>query len=511
MEHDDIIAYLYPHGLGDVGGAALESIEANSRHMPPRLKHTRRQWELIDSLESLHSWALDYLPHLVVRSSDAPKTSKGLLFGSNARCDVHLQRLGVSNVHFSLTFDKEYRAIISDMNSTRGTQVTYDGKNKGIRRDFSWIVGGHDLPQYADSIIISIPGAVAFQIVVEYHHKTSPEYIARVDRFNRGLGTDETLLHGLRLKCPPMAPPNTPCTEDMILKKKLGEGSFGVVAYVCNIRTGDERAIKSPSSNAIRKGMVDYGAWQQEAHIMGQVKHPHIIELIDSFTSPQPELHFEFMRHGSLASQDGITYKETCMIVRKCSSALEYLHGLEPPIAHREIKPANILVEHRTQESIYVKLGDFGLSQHLSELFTICGTTLYLAPEIRSEELRRSRNERTLGYTTAVDVWSLGVVACELLYGLPRHTTQHENDGTVWCQRIVGALQKDVRRDPTMLGSMLVDWYVQAEVGDSQILRGARQGGGSDISPGGYEALAEAAYVLQSLGQDAGAEYSSSR
>ncbi|KAF5024768.1 hypothetical protein F66182_3146 [Fusarium sp. NRRL 66182] len=465
MEHD-IIARLYPHN--DSKKWASNAIEENPRHAPPllqpvrdqpnsRRRRSRRERGSTEPPENPSASALNYLPSLVVRFGDAPRTNRGLIFGSNPKCDVVLDYQGVSNVHFSITFDDYNHPIVQDLGSLMGTQVTYNGDGEGARSDFRWIVGGHQIPEEKKNIVVTVPDAVAFQIVVQTHDIRSPAYVGKVARFKQGAATTEGILKDLGLSNPPTRPrtgTHSPGTGEINLKKKLGEGSFGVVLHLWNVSTGEERAMKTPSPRAIQNDQVDHGAWEREAYIMGLVEHPHIVRLIESFFDPQPELHLEYMPCGSLDDHNDISYYETLTIVHQCSSALAYLHGREVPIAHRDIKPANILVESRSTNHISVKLGDFGLSRHGFELITFCGTYLYLAPEVYSDM------QGLAGYTAAVDVWSLGVVACQLIYGLPRYREEHRSNGVAWCRKIVEVLQRNVRRRPSALGSMLVNCMV---------------------------------------------------
>jgi serine/threonine-protein kinase Chk2 len=113
------------------------------------------------------------------------------------------------------------------------------------------------------------------------------------------------------------------------------------------------------------------------------------------------------------------------MVLRQTSSALTYLHEQKEPIVHRDIKPANVLIQSRYP--LHIKLTDFGLARASKFLTTLCGTLLYLAPEVYNESSRK--------YTPAVDIWSLGVMVYELAYGLPDH---HGYSGTRWCRRIIG-------------------------------------------------------------------------
>ena len=81
----------------------------------------------------------------------------------------------------------------------------------------------------------------------------------------------------------------------------------------------------------------------------------------------------------------------------------------EHEIIHRDIKPENILLDE-TQKVI--KIADFGQAVEYSLMKTLDqGTPLYMAPEVlnptRSKSLRDKR----------IDVWSVGLVLCEMLLG----------------------------------------------------------------------------------------------
>ncbi|KAM3536099.1 hypothetical protein MY4038_000565 [Beauveria bassiana] len=463
----DIIAYIYPYG--DHCDKAKEVIEANWRCVGPRLievQHSRcrrgedRERQSTEPPQDSGASFLDYLPSLVVRFGDIPRTDKGLLFGSNPNCDVFINHPSVSNIHFSLTFDEFNCPIIKDLDSLGGTQVTYNQQGHGYRRSFRWIIGGHEMIKRKRCIVVSIFGVITFQNVIQAHDIMSPAYISAVKSFKRGMTTSEALLAELGLSQPPTRDTKTPGEGAIHLRKHLGEGSFGVVTRLWNVSTGEIRVVKAPHPKAIRNRQVDYDAWEEEASIMKLVSHQHIVKLIESFSSPQPEIHLEYMRCGSLEAHKDITYNETFTIISQCLSALAYLHERNPPIAHRDIKPANILVERRSENGIFVKLGDFGLARNGFELLTLCGTYKYLAPEIHSDKQLRARREETSGYTVAVDIWSLGVVAYELLYGLPSFTRRYKDDGAAWCEKLTDELRTNVQRRPAALGTMLANCMV---------------------------------------------------
>ena len=151
----------------------------------------------------------------------------------------------------------------------------------------------------------------------------------------------------------------------------------------------------------------------------------------------QPLLVMEYLPLGNLACQDFIAEEETLQLLCQGLQALDYLHSHSPPLAHRDIKPANILVQSRMPFAI--KLADFGLAKNDSSLKTFCGSNEYAAPEIWGRHY----------YTATVDIWSLGVVVLEYVYGLPQPT--RERKGKPWCRDIVQKAEEGEGEGDTLM------------------------------------------------------------
>eukprot|EP00879_Flechtneria_rotunda_P023191 GHRR01024518.1.p1 GENE.GHRR01024518.1~~GHRR01024518.1.p1 ORF type:complete len:533 (+),score=186.16 GHRR01024518.1:153-1751(+) len=105
------------------------------------------------------------------------------------------------------------------------------------------------------------------------------------------------------------------------------------------------------------------------------------------------------------------------MILEPTMSALHYIHELG--MIHRDVKPENILLT----TSYQIKLADFGLSIHSSYEVanTRLGTIDYLSPEILDCPVKQHpqdhKQDPQRWYSSKVDVWSIGVLAYELLLG----------------------------------------------------------------------------------------------
>jgi serine/threonine protein kinase len=135
----------------------------------------------------------------------------------------------------------------------------------------------------------------------------------------------------------------------------------------------------------------------------------------------------EYVPLGNLERLLPITDQETLAVLRQSLDALTSVHEVD--IVHRDVKPENILVHSR--DPMHIKLSDFGLSKATANLETFCGTHIYAAPEIYDRP-------RVAYYTSAIDIWSLGVVIILCALGLP--VFQEEDMGLGWCNKIITLL-----------------------------------------------------------------------
>lgn len=85
---------------------------------------------------------------------------------------------------------------------------------------------------------------------------------------------------------------------------------------------------------------------------------------------------------------------------------------------HRDLKPQNLLL---TDNATVLKIADFGFARYMpseSLQATVCGTPLYMAPEVL-------RNEK---YDIKADLWSTGALLYEMVVGVTPYTGQNQVD-----------------------------------------------------------------------------------
>ncbi|HEY1093482.1 MAG TPA: serine/threonine-protein kinase [Glycomyces sp.] len=201
------------------------------------------------------------------------------------------------------------------------------------------------------------------------------------------------------------------------LDERIAAGGMGEVWKGTDTRLGRAVAIK-----ILHAGLSSNDKFrtrfQLEARAVAALQSPGIVALYDygEETNDDGEVSYlimELVRGRSLAEilrdRGPLPPAEVMQIVAAAADALETAHRHD--IIHRDIKPANLLVDEETGAA---KIVDFGISaargaSGLTETGTVMGTLAYASPEqLNGAEL-----------TGASDLYSLGIVAYEMLMGRP--------------------------------------------------------------------------------------------
>jgi hypothetical protein len=208
----------------------------------------------------------------------------------------------------------------------------------------------------------------------------------------------------------------------------------------------------------LERDAAQLARFQREAEVIGELKHPNIVHLVDYIVEDEtPCLAMEYIEGPSLAiylkelhgRKQRIPIAVVAQILRAVASALDYAHS--KGIVHRDIKPANVLLRSPSQlittEStlpldVEPILTDFGLvrlldsTQHTTT-GSVSGTPAYMSPE-------QARGEKVDNRT---DIYSLGIMLYEMLAG----AVPFQADTTF------GMLMKHINEPPPPIKGLSVD------------------------------------------------------
>nr|QDY51950.1 protein kinase domain protein [Mimiviridae sp. ChoanoV1] len=193
----------------------------------------------------------------------------------------------------------------------------------------------------------------------------------------------------------------------IIHKKKIGKGAFSTVYKGYNKNTKVQVAIKEITLETLNKHKKMF---KRETDIMMKLKHPNIITLYDTIIDESTEnvyLIMDYYSRGDFAkflNRRPLKEKFAIKYLKQLSLGLKYL--LSNNIIHRDLKPQNILISDIGD----IKITDFGFARYFDNdllIQTICGSPLYMAPEIM-------KNQK---YDYKSDLWSVGIIFYEMLIG----------------------------------------------------------------------------------------------
>uniref|UniRef100_A0A2M4CVL5 Serine/threonine-protein kinase ULK3 n=1 Tax=Anopheles darlingi TaxID=43151 RepID=A0A2M4CVL5_ANODA len=203
---------------------------------------------------------------------------------------------------------------------------------------------------------------------------------------------------------------------DFTLMERLGKGTYAVVYRAIKKTTKEVFAVKIMEKHKLSPSAIDNVV--SEIGLLKRLKHPHIVEMRD-FLWDQSNVYIvmEYCNAGNLSSYikaNKTLPESTCKtFLQQLAVALRYMRAHD--VSHLDLKPANLLL-HKTANKYVLKVADFGFAQRLKlnqENTAVKGSPLYMAPEILISK----------SYGPAADLWSVGVILYECLFGKPPYSS----------------------------------------------------------------------------------------
>ena len=194
------------------------------------------------------------------------------------------------------------------------------------------------------------------------------------------------------------------------LEREIGSGAFGTVYLARNLLNSQTVAVKAIPLAGLNPRLLKQ--LERELSVMMSISSPYVVALIDKVrTSNYVYVVMEYCAGGDLEvyTKKG---KVTEVLARRWMGnlldAFATLHRQK--VLHRDLKLANILLSETDEGAAVAKVADFGFARFASDFSlaeTMLGTPMFMAPEI----LGRTP------YNYKVDVWSLGIIAYEIMVG----------------------------------------------------------------------------------------------
>ncbi|KAA3463816.1 serine/threonine-protein kinase ATG1c-like [Gossypium australe] len=172
---------------------------------------------------------------------------------------------------------------------------------------------------------------------------------------------------------------------DYLVGRQIGSGSFSIVWHARHRVHGTEVAIKEIVTSRLNKKLQD--SLMSEIFILKRINHPNIIRLHDIIEVPgKIHLVLEYCKGGDLSmyvTRYGSVPEATAKhFMQQLAAGLLVLR--DNNLIHRDLKPQNLLLSTNDSNAV-LKIADFGFARSLQPrglAETLCGSPLYMAPEI---------------------------------------------------------------------------------------------------------------------------------
>ncbi|KAL5725609.1 non-specific serine/threonine protein kinase [Ranunculus cassubicifolius] len=285
--------------------------------------------------------------------------------------------------------------------------------------------------------------------------------------------------------------------------RQLGEGGFAfvfLVKQIDNSAAGITKKFKDPShisddgTYAMKKVLIQSSEQLQlvkeEIRVSSLFSHPNLLPLLDHAIiavkaedggwNHEAYLLFPVHLDGTLldnttamkSKKEFFSTNDVLHIFRQLCAGLKHMHSLNPPYAHNDVKPGNVLITHRKRDPPLAILMDFGSTRparkeirsrsealRLQEWAAEHCSAPFRAPELWDCPSHTDIDERT-------DIWSLGCTLYAIMYGAsPFEYALGESGGSLQLAIINGQVKWPSGPNPPYPEALhqFVTWMLQPQ------------------------------------------------
>jgi len=219
--------------------------------------------------------------------------------------------------------------------------------------------------------------------------------------------------------------------QELNVGKELGRGGFAIVLKG-TLPSGEPVACKKLIFDKTQEETGEttfsdvFTEFRREVWLMSGLQHPNLVRLLGVCTQPNLMMVLEFMEGGTLhdflhgkegGDKPNLSVEDKFLLALHVAKGMQFMHGLNPPIIHRDLKSPNILMTTRGEKGEKLKLpipkiADFGLSRGMQWTSSMddkaVDNPVWLAPEVM---MKKPYNEKA-------DVYSFGVILYEIVVQL---------------------------------------------------------------------------------------------
>jgi serine/threonine protein kinase len=205
-----------------------------------------------------------------------------------------------------------------------------------------------------------------------------------------------------------------PVNDRYLVEAALGRGGMGRVYLARDRKLNNQPVVLKIIAPHLVADRYARQKFDQEVEALSRINHQNVVRVTDrgELSDGTPYIVMQYVDGQTLRTQitdEGMNPGRAACIIEQIGLALDHVHSAK--VFHRDLKPANIMLRCNTDSVVLI---DFGIARILNS--DIAGTTVnqlipgtlpYMSPEqLRGEKV-----------TTASDVYSMGVVAFEMVTG----------------------------------------------------------------------------------------------